>query len=338
MADQDEAEGFPFRDFFENSPDILSIMDAKGRLLANSPASERIHGYGGNRLVGQDTGSFVHPEDREGVQSALAEAFAEPGRVVLIRYRYRNADGSWIWMEATGLVGRKEGEEPRLYVCSRDARRQVEGETLLARTVKEKEALLHEIQHRVKNSIAMISSFIALEEGRAAEEGGSRILENLRFRVDSISTLYRLLFSTGDPTTVELRSYLEKLVSDISQTIDRPGVALRLELDELSIDTKRAVPLGILCTELVSNALRHGFDEGGEGSVGVRLSSAEGRLRLLVEDGGRGLPGGFDLAREEGLGLQIARMLALQLKGRLEAGPGEGRGARFLLDMPLAAG
>ena len=318
-------------------PDIVSVVDAEGRYLLVSSSAERIHGYASEELIGRSSLDFIHPEDHPAVAMATAKAFASPGTTVSARYRYLDKDGGYRWIEGTGNCGRGDDGRLVLVIVSRDATRQVEAESRLGQTLREKDALLHEIQHRVKNSVAMISSFVALEEGRTDPGPLRSVLENLRFRVDSISTLYRLLFSTGKPTVIDLKAYMEKLVFDIAQTIDRPGVSMRLELSEFSLDTKRAVPLGLLCTELVANALRHGYDEDGEGSLHVRMTAEEGRLALDVENDGRDLPEDFDLDTQDGLGLQIARMLSLQLKGRLTAARREGGGARFFFDMPREA-
>jgi two-component sensor histidine kinase len=204
----------------------------------------------------------------------------------------------------------------------------------LEKRLAEKEEFVKELQHRVKNSIAMISSFVALEEGRAGPGRLHDILESLRFRIDSVSNLYRLAFATGDPDKVDLRTYLERVVFDLSQTVDRPDLSTHQSMEDVVIDPRRAGPIGILCTELVSNALRHGLPATGPCSVAVTLRVAEGRLELVVEDDGDGLPEGFDLETSEGLGLQLARMLALQLKGRLVAEAREGRGTRFAFSMP----
>jgi len=343
---EDQASGINYRHIFETCPDILSLMDAQGRLLANSPAAERIHGYPAERLLGEATGDFVHPEDAPQVMEKMGLAFRNPGTVVLVRYRYLNSDGSYVWMDARGVAGPGPSGGLLLTVVSRDATALVAAEELLERTLREKEELVREIQHRVKNSIAMISSFVALEEGRAmsrGEDGGAdaaeaarlaAVLQNLRFRIDSVSNLYRILFSSGDPAWVDLKVYLDRVIFDIAQTLDRPGVSMTLEIDTVAIDTKRAGPLGILCTELVTNALRHAFLPEAEGRLQVTLRVLGGELVLEVSDNGSGLPAGFDLEAAEGLGLQLARMLALQLKGRLAAGAVEGGGTKFRFSMP----
>jgi two-component sensor histidine kinase len=181
----------------------------------------------------------------------------------------------------------------------------------------------------------MISSLISLEEGRA-EDGNLRgTLENLRFRIDSVSGLYRLRLAAGNPGIIHLPAYLERMVMDLAGSLERGDVAVTLDLAELSIDIARAGPIGIICTELVVNAFRHGLGGGRAGRLLVRLVEEEGSLELSVEDDGRGLGEGFDIEEGRGLGLQLARMLSLQLKGRLDAESPAVGGARFCLRLPF---
>ncbi|HUX36605.1 MAG TPA: PAS domain S-box protein [Rectinemataceae bacterium] len=332
---RDDSPGFDA--LFELAPDIISILDGEGRYLSVSKSSTSLHGYEVSELLGRASTDFIHPDDRAAIAEATAKAFAEPGTRIFGRYRYLEKDGGYRWVDGSGICGRDGSGRDILVIISRDATKVVADEALLDQALREKDALLREIQHRVKNSIALISSFVALEEGRTGPGPLRSVLESLRFRVDSISTLYRILFSTGNPGLINLRAYFEKLILDISQTIERPEVSTRLDLVDFDFDTKRAGPLGILCSELVANALRHGFTEESRGFLSVRLAIEGDRLRLAVEDDGRGLPEGFDPSRQEGLGLQIARMLALQLKGTFSASGAEGGGSRFALDMPLEA-
>jgi PAS domain S-box-containing protein len=337
VAEGEGGELLPYKLIFDSSPDIITVFDQEGRILFNSRASERIHGYKRDDLIGKNTVDYIHPEDRERVNVVMADLIAHPGEPKSVRYRYKNADGSWIWMEATGVSRFDEPGLRGLIAISRDVSATVAAEELLETTLSEKEDLVREIQHRVKNSIAMISSFLSLEEGRAAEESLKTVLENLRFRIDSVANLYRLLFASGDPSRVNLNSYLERLVLDLVQTFDCPEVATNIAVEGLVIDTKSAGPLGILCTELVSNALRHGFGGGRRGTLSVSLARSGDALVLAVADDGKGLCAGFDLEGDTGLGLQLSRMLAMQLKGRLVAERPEKGGARFVFSMPYQA-
>ncbi len=341
-------------EFLQIVPDFMAVLDEGGSCLRVSRAGVSLHGHGADEFRGKAFLDFVHPDDRPAMRESLGRALSlAPGSIDIL-YRFRRAEverggpsepedhqdsgPEFLWMEGACGAG-PLGDLPRaVVVVSRDATQRMGERQRAEELSREKDAAFREILHRVKNSIAMISSFISLEEGKAGPGELRSALESLRFRVDSISTLYRMQFASGDAAAIDLGAYLEKLIFDISQTLDRPDVVLSLDLAPIPLDTKRAVPLGILCTELVSNAVRHGFGAEDEGRVAVSLGLEDERLSLVVEDDGRGLPEGFRLASQDGLGLSIAKMLAQQLKGKLAFdAPGTGKGARFALSMPFGA-
>ncbi len=317
------------------SPDVISLLDAKGEVLFHSLACGPVFGHPREALVGKSALLPIHPEDRERVSASMAEVVARAGTVIVARYRHQKADGSWIWIESTQVSRLDDPEIGGIVSISRDVSACMAEKEQLERRVGEKEDLVREIQHRVKNSIAMISSFLSLEEGRVEDPSLRTVLENLRFRVDSVSNLYRQLLATGDPGKVNLRLYLERLALDLLQTFDRSDLAMRTAIEDISLDARRAGPLGILCTELISNALRHGLGKGRPGSVSVSLVASHESMELRVSDDGWGLPEGFALEEAAGLGLQIAGMLAMQLKGRLDVSSPETGGTCFVFTMPL---
>lgn len=347
MPDSSKDHPAALEGFFDLAPDFLALLDANGRFLRVSRGAASMLGQSTASLAGRAFRDFIHADDREAVEDSLARALSTKGLPLSVSFRLgaRGADperdavnsSNSRWVEVWFSTGSEEREGSPILVVARDATKLKETEACVQEAIREKKDALREIQHRVKNSIALISSFISLEEGKAEQDALHAALESLRFRVDSISTLYRLQFASGDSDAIDLVAYIEKIVSDISQTFDKAGVDTRLDLADIAFDSKRAAPLGILCTELVANALRHAFGAADGGFVAVSLRQEQDTLRLIVEDDGRGLPEGFSLATQEGLGLQIVKMLASQLKGSFAHGGREGGGARFIVDIPVAA-
>jgi len=333
--------------FFELAPDFLAILDEKGRLLRVSRGAVNLLGQSAASLGGRAFHDFIHADDREVVEGSLARALSTKGLPLSLQFRLGPvSEGSeddlgnsakYRWVEVCFSSGSEEIFQGAILAVARDLTKLMEMEARAEESSREKKDALREIQHRVKNSIALISSFIALEEGKAEQGALRAALESLRFRVDSISALYRLQFASGDSDAIDLGAYIEKIASDISQTIDRAGVDVRLDLEDITFDSKRAIPFGILCTELVANSLRHAFGAADGGFVALTLRQEQDRLRLVVEDDGRGLPEGFSLASQEGLGLQIVKMLASQLRGSFAHCGREGGGARFVVDIPVVA-
>ncbi len=204
----------------------------------------------------------------------------------------------------------------------------------LERALRGKEVLFKELQHRIKNSISVIASLVSLESTRAEDARCAAVLEALEGRISAIASLYEQLFRTGETDRVDLDLYLKAVVEALfsGQAARDRGILLELDLEEIRIDARRAVPLGIIANELAADSLKHAFPGGRTGSVRVSLR-AEGPTAILrVRDDGVGLPEGFAPGASGGLGLVLVDMLARQVGGSFEASS-EG-GAAFTVRFP----
>jgi PAS domain S-box-containing protein len=191
----------------------------------------------------------------------------------------------------------------------------------------EKQALLKEVHHRVKNNMQVISSLLRLESSRVDDPATRRLATDMQNRISSMAVLHETLYRSGNFAQVDLSAYLRQLVGQLSRSLMRaPGqVQLALELSAISLDLDQAIPCGLIVNELVSNAFKHAFPEGRTGGIRVDLSPVgAGRLRLRVKDDGVGLAMNFEASRGKSLGLQLVSDLARQLGGSLESCSGDG--------------
>ncbi|MBP8019571.1 MAG: response regulator [Hylemonella sp.] len=191
--------------------------------------------------------------------------------------------------------------------------------------LQEKEGLLHEVHHRVKNNLQVIVSLLRLEGNRSADTGTTAVLNDMQGRIRAMALLHESLYRSGTTASLDLGAYL-KLVATQSFRANAPGdgsVRLELELVTAQLSMDQASPCGLLVNELVSNALKHGFPKGTSGEVRIQLTADEssGLLTLQVSDSGIGLPDDFELKRKESLGLVLAGDLARQIGGKLACGP-----------------
>jgi two-component sensor histidine kinase/ActR/RegA family two-component response regulator len=198
-------------------------------------------------------------------------------------------------------------------------------EEAVATTLREKEALLREAHHRVKNNLALIVSLMRLEGGRSRAPETKAVLLEMQARIQSVVLLNEVLYKTESYTMVRLADYLRQIATYLFQAQNaRPGaVRLTLDLGNVDVLTNQAIPCGLIVNELVTNSLKHAFagERSGEISVGLR-EEADGRVRLWVSDTGAGLPPGMAAKRGDSLGLQLVSDLARQLRGVLDIGPG----------------
>ncbi|WP_394846454.1 PAS domain S-box protein [Pendulispora brunnea] len=187
----------------------------------------------------------------------------------------------------------------------------------LSAMLKEREILLQEVHHRVKNNLQVISSLINIQM-RKLDERGSRIaLEECQTRVQAIALIHEKLYQFQDYARVPFSEYAKSLAGNVlAAGIAPSNIALQLAVEDLTIAVDRAIPCGLVLNELMTNALKHAFPDGRRGTIRVGLSRLEdGLLQLSVRDDGVGLPAGVDVQRAGSLGLQLVSTLAEQLEG-----------------------
>ena len=199
-------------------------------------------------------------------------------------------------------------------------------EEALVSSLREKEALLKEVHHRVKNNLQVIASLLRLEARRIDHSLTRSVLKEMQGRIQSMALLHETLYRSGNFSRVDLAPYLSQLAHQLFRSlIAQPGtVKLNLDLTPVHLEIDQAIPCGLIVNELASNSLKHGFPEGRTGEVWIQLhpDGDKGAFRLVVRDSGVGLPQNFAWQQQRSLGLQLVSDLAQQLQGELKVGPG----------------
>ncbi len=195
----------------------------------------------------------------------------------------------------------------------------------LRSSLKDKEALLKEVHHRVKNNMQVITSLLRLESNRIDHPTTRSVLKDMQNRIQAMAALHEAVYRSDNFSQVDLGVYLRQLTGQLGRSlVTVPGqITFRLDLFSVALDLDQAIPCGLIVNELVSNALKHAFPGGRQGEVRIELEwSGEEDLRLRITDNGIGLPPDFDVIRAKSLGLQLVSDLARQLDGSLRVGPG----------------
>ena len=228
-----------------------------------------------------------------------------------------------------------DGSVRGYYAATADVteRNQQQQRTLLA--LAERETLLREVYHRVKNNLQVVQSLLNLQQ-RSLPEGPARtaIDDSVR-RIRAMALVHEKLYQTGTLSAVSLREYTEDLLRHLGEAsgVHALGITLQADIGDVQGSLDVAVPYGLLVTELVSNSLKHGFADGCRGTVSVVLRRTAGVWVLRVSDDGVGLAANFDIHQLQSMGLQLATSLAAQLGGELQARPAQpgqaGTGAVF---------
>jgi two-component sensor histidine kinase len=193
------------------------------------------------------------------------------------------------------------------------------GEERLKAALHEKEVLLKEIHHRVKNNLQIIASLLSLQSDQLKDPGDLVLFEDTQHRVKSMALIHESLYRTGDLARFNFAHYIDRLCTDLLQSYGNgmSHIRLQTELDELIFDVDTAVPCGLILNELLTNALKYAFPDGHSGDIAIGLRADAGQVTLSIRDTGIGFPADLDFRHTESLGLQLVLMLTEQLGGTI---------------------
>ena len=207
----------------------------------------------------------------------------------------------------------------------------------LQRSLDEKEVLLKEIHHRVKNNLQIVSSLIDLQARQASDPQIEQMFRDSRDRIRSMALLHEKLYQSIDLTHIDLPDYIQILSGELFHSYGAMPdlISLEVQVDEISLGINEAIACGLIINELVSNALKHAFPEGRSGKICISLHvSNSDKLCLMVSDDGVGLPANLDLPHTQSLGLKLVASLTNQLKGELEFSTTTGANFRVTFPAP----
>jgi PAS domain S-box-containing protein len=327
-----------FRASFEGAAVGKTQADPRnGQVLRVNRAFARMLGYQPEELVHRNGPELTWPEDREADAAGFERLLGGRSAAFVREKRLKRRDGTPIWVRVSTTIARNPDDQQPFLVISVvediEARHKAEADLLAAKaelesTVSERTAaleqrdlLLRELYHRVKNNLQMVDALLLMQAQRTTDTETREGLNVLRGRIYTLGLLHQQLMSSEDLKTFDIAPFLEELASNILHSGENDEVELTVDACSLRVGLDFAIPLGLITTELITNALKHAVSDGGHIQV-VLGQESDGSVMLSVADDGGGMS---NLDQDgPGLGARIVRGLVSQLDGSMRIIRGEG--------------
>ncbi len=318
----------------ETSPAGILMVNRQGLISYANPRAESILGLGRAELLNSpfgdpswsitDAAGTPVPGDRQPFKMVMDGG--EP--LYDTRYAIRPPGKGKVHLSVNAApLFDRSGKPEAVVFALEDITSEVKSEERLRASLREKEVLLREVHHRVKNNLQIISSILNLGSRGLREGAEMDALRECRNRIRSMSLLHETLYRSRDLTRIEFYNYVRKMVAELFQTygVTADEVALRMEVEDVDMGIDTAIPTGMLINELVSNSLKHAFPAGRKGEVRVQVgANEEGVVTVVVGDNGVGLPRWLDFRASESLGMQLVTTLTEQLGGTIDLNRNKG--------------
>lgn len=303
------------------SPVGIFTCDVQGRITYTNPRCQEIGGFTLQESLGEGFAEFIHSEDRDRIVSQWL-ATAKLGQQCAEEFRILTPEGTrWVHVRTAPILsdcGKLIGHTGTV----EDVTKQKQAEEQIKTSLQEKEALLKEIHHRVKNNLQIISSLIYLQAQGIEDFRVQQIFEDSQSRISSMALVHDSLYRSQDLARINLSEYIQTLSTSLFHTyrIQADSVQLKVDVqEEVFVSLEKAIPCGLILNELITNALKHGFTDGRKGEITVKLEvTSESVIHLVVENDGSGLPATFELPTMRSMGLRLVHALVSQLQGQLE--------------------
>lgn len=313
-----------YRTLMETAGDAIIVANIEtGRIVDANLKASQLLGLSLNQMIGAPHACLYPPEQ---VQHCFTMLFqpSDQGDQLGNEVNLLHADGHLIPAEVSSSIFEVKG---KTYIQGifRDISARKRAEDQIRTSLQEKEVLLKEIHHRVKNNLQIISSLLDLQANRVSDRHICEILRDNQNRISSMAMVHECLYGSSNFARIDFSKYVRTLVIQLFQTYDTPLQPADLQMSlqpQIFLTIEQAIPSGLLLNELITNALKHGLNGRSDGSLTVQLHRVNEQIVLTVGNDGDRLPADFDLTSVASLGMQLICTLTRQLQGtiRLERG------------------
>lgn len=316
----------------ENNPQPVQIVQ-EGRIVFINEVGAQFYGASSpEELIGKPILDFTHPEYMEKMlerkRKLEQDVYIEPDahKIVLLNGEERYIEAHSIPIQYMG--------EPAIQTVIHDITDLKQQQDIIEKSLKEKEVLLQEIHHRVKNNLAVISGLLELQAMNLDDESSISALRDSQIRIHSMAMIHEKLYQSEALSDIGFDEYLKELVETIGSTYNSQSRSIQtaFDMDSFSLNIDEAIPCSLIINEVIVNCYKHAFDSIGKGRIDIRLEYDEPTVTMKITDDGKGLADGFKAIDQQSLGMTLIESLSRQLEGtfRFESNPETG-GTQFFL-------
>jgi two-component sensor histidine kinase len=235
-------------------------------------------------------------------------------------FRLQDSNGNWTWVSNVRSLIRNEHGEPEAIVGAvRDISTQKEQEEKIKESLNEKELLLKEIHHRVKNNLSIISSLLELQK-EGVDEAIKDALSSSQARIKSIAKVHEKLYESTTLSDIPLDNYITEITEEIEKAYSskEKEIEIIIDVDPITVNINNAIPIGLILNELINNAFKHSYKDYESGTLKIKLHKNTEGIVLLVESDGNKMDSNFDITKSDSLGMTLIEVLVKRINGQLE--------------------
>lgn len=299
-----------FSNLFHSSPIGIAQLDRHQEIESVNQSFEEIFGYTQKEVKGLELDKLIVPEDE--YQDALELSTSEIAKVYSGKRRTKSGNIIDVIVCAVPVI--VDGKIISMYGIYVDITERKRAEEKLKSNLREKEVLLAEIHHRVKNNLAVITGLLELQAINSENEDAHKVLKDSQMRVNSIALVHELLYQSDDFSQVDIPNYLKDLTRVISNSLERRAIPVNIEfdLDQIELEITQAIPCGLILNEILTNSYKHAFAGRKKGEIFISFKNFEDKIIYKVRDNGVGLPE-EDEEDKQSLGMTLVKTLGRQL-------------------------
>ena len=309
-----------YKTLLKTDPDSVVTTDLEGNIIQFSQHTMFMHGYSEDELEGKSVFDLFAPECQDKALRTLMETIkngiSRNNELTLLK-----KDGSRFTGEINAsTIKNLQGENFTVLYTMRDISHHKQAEAQIQASLDEKEVLLREIHHRVKNNLQIISSLLNLQSSYLNDKASKEVFKESQDRVKSMAMIHQKLYQSGNFEHIEMGEYIEYLVNGLfnSYGVNSDKIKYKTDLQKVYLDIDSAIPMGLIINEIVTNTIKHAFPGELKGEIFIKMAQEEENILIVVADNGIGLPDDLLLDKTGTLGLQLVYNLTRQIDGELE--------------------